>query len=336
MLKKLREKCLEKGFDLCDAIHTHWYNELIENEGHVARGTLKKISEPATLSEGSLKFNAVLIGNSKIIWPKFISWLSSQYTSNKTEVNEDEVLDKILTNNPFDTFVTDSLTEALRSCFLDLTHEGNETLSQISSYEIHWSNCVHDNVSLDDVIIGKESYHKNSDEYHCSIEDKSSSFLLSMQRAAKVTGKYWHDEEGTKLCVHPEFGTWKSFRAVVIFHSKKSSDKKTLVPEAPAFCLCPVSEEEIEKAKEIMQYALEISGDNKGYGGSLCKYLHHSVSRGSDWSKVSPAMRPWIQLRDCISIGRSKHKYCDNQLLYHYTKDPEILKKELKLLVDKL
>ena len=86
-----------------------------------------------------------------------------------------------------------------------------------------------------------------------------------------------------------------------------------------------------------MEYALKMSvGENEndtnvGYGKSndLCTYLHNSVTSGSDWSKLSPMMRPWLQLRDCISVGREDYKYCDNQLLYHYTKDTAILKREL-------
>ena len=183
--------------------------------------------------------------------------------------------------------------------------------------------------------------------YHCYVENKKSeqnkSFLVSMQRVAKVTGKYWHDEEGTKLCVHPIFGTWKAFRAVVVFHQKtdklnslelSNSTPSNIIPEAPPMCPCPVDPEEIQKAKEVMDYALKIStapgeATTTGYGGNLCNYLHNSVTSGSEWSKVSPTMRPWIQLRDCISVGREDYKYCDNQLLYHYTKDIEILKKEL-------
>eukprot|EP00957_Ditylum_brightwellii_P043342 3285324-Ditylum_brightwellii.AAC.1 len=162
-----------------------------------------------------------------------------------------------------------------------------------------------------------------------------------MQRAAKVTGQYWHDEEGTKLCVHPKFGTWKAFRAVVVFHTnnKANDTNDSIIPEAPPLCPCPLSEEEIQKARESMEYALKVSGYSNGYAASrgssgtddLCQYLHNSVSSGSDWSKVSPSMRPWIQLRDCISVGREEYKYCDNQILYHYTKDVDILKRELNL-----
>lgn len=119
----------------------------------------------------------------------------------------------------------------------------------------------------------------------------------------------------------------------------QTNDDKFSPP--PSLLPCPVPQEEIEKAKEQMQIAIQLSAaDGSGVdygkgkisetGKSLCKYLHHSVCDGSDWGLVSPSMRAWIGLRDCISLGRGEYKYTDAQLLYHYTKDPGILKNELK------
>mmetsp|Transcript_27042 Transcript_27042/g.49208 ORF Transcript_27042/g.49208 Transcript_27042/m.49208 type:complete len:362 (-) Transcript_27042:5-1090(-) len=355
MIRALREECAKEGFDLCDPIHTQWYNDLIEEEGHISKGTLQKIPEPPTIlednesvDEGGLQYNAVLIGNSKSIWPKFIDWLSSQYEEklsymekNGDLCNKEEILDKVLNDNPFDTFVTETLSRAFRSCCSE-TREGS-IASQLESYEFYWSNGVHYKVNLGQSSNDQESTKNNTDDYHCYAENKTGereSFLVSMQRVAKVTGKYWHDEEGTKLCVHPKFGTWKAFRAVVVFHKtqqqQNSEPNIITIPRAPPMCPSPVAPNEIQKAKEVMDYALKISGNetSTGYGkpsgkSDLCTYLHNSVQRGSDWSKVSPTMRPWLQLRDCISVGREDYKYGDSQLLYHYTKDSEILRNEL-------
>ena len=310
------------------------------------KGTLQKISEPPAISEGTgdgegLHYNAVLIGNSKSIWPKFIAWLTSQYEKrlekNGDHCDKDEIFDQVLNENPFDTFVTETLSQVFQLCCSVPTEGG--VASQLSSYEFYWSNGVHYKVDLDDITHGTESAHRTNGNYHCYASQKSS-FLVSMQRVAKATGEYWHDDEGTKLCVHPKFGTWKAFRAVVVFHKMQKAEEPQLsIPKAPPLCPCPVAAQDIQKAKEVMDYALKMSagenGDHSGYGGSstyanLCTYLHNSVTSGSDWSKVSPTMRPWIQLRDCISLGREDYKYCDNQLLYHYTKDPEILKREIK------
>mmetsp|Transcript_21272 Transcript_21272/g.24610 ORF Transcript_21272/g.24610 Transcript_21272/m.24610 type:complete len:370 (+) Transcript_21272:920-2029(+) len=369
MIHKLRGKCANEGFDLCDPIHTQWYNDLIEEEGHVAKGTLQKIPSPPSISDVNtdgedLHYNAVLIGNSKSIWPKFIAWLSSRCEKKLLELanngtisrSRDEILNQVLNDSPFDTFVTETLSKVFHLCCS--AQKGIE----LASYDFFWSNGVHRKVDLDNRKEGDEElsvHNQNGDaDYHCYVSNKErSSFLVSMQRVAKVTGKYWHDDEGTKLCVHPQFGTWKAFRAVVVFHKKIKAEKSAepplveIIPKAPMLCPCPVAAEEIQKAKQVMAYALKMASSDRGGGDEddektenltyddspgkmdLCTYLHNSVTSGSDWSNVSPTMRPWIQLRDCISVGRDEYKYCDNQLLYHYTKDKEILRRELKLLL---
>lgn len=354
MIKSLRKECTEKGFDLCDPFHTKWYNDLIEKEGHVAKGTLNKIPESLTLLEEedgncNSSYNAVLIGNSKTIWPKFISWLSLQYKKKLTETDDcdkEDVMNRMLEDNPFDRFVIESMSQALYACCSRESESQTDSDSRLDFYEVFWSNGRRDKVEMKNTNTETESTSafKNKQHYHCFVSDdkcddaRHQSFLVSMQRVAKVTGKFWHDEMGTKLCVHPRFGTWKAFRAVVVFHkTQKSSRHNSIpVPDAPPLCTCPVSPEEIDKAKGVMEYALKVSsprgedGKNKQTYGGLCAYLHNSVTSGSDWSKVSPAMRPWIQLRDCITVGQKDYKYCDNQILYHYTKDTDILKNELR------
>ena len=154
-----------------------------------------------------------------------------------------------------------------------------------------------------------------------------------MQRIAKVTGKYWHDEEGTKLCVHPSFGTWTAFRALVVFNTSQGDESKTpIIPNVPPMCQCPVKSQEIKNAKRVMDYALKSYNNetNIDLDESLRILLDHAVTKASEWSKVPQTKRPWIQLRNCISVGSRDFKYSDNQLLYHYTNDTGILKMELK------
>jgi len=360
MLSALRLLCEEEGFDLVEPVHTRWYNDLIEEEGHVERGTLKKLPVPPTISEAETKqhrpnldtsYNAVLIGNSKAVWPKFIEWLSSQCQkeadNDKDGKGRGEIIQRVLNDNPFDTFVADNLFKVFQSC-CNNKETANIGSSTLTSYDIFWSNGKRQKVEVDATSAETAREKAKIDgNYHCYAaggdEGVDESFLVSTQRVAKVTGKFWHDEAGTKLCVHPQLGTWTSFRALVVFHTVPvDSDQHVPVPELPAMCPCPVTTEDITMAKEVMDYAIKASvgESNIDYGmksddhpsKNLCKYLHATVTSGSDWSKVSPTMRPWIQLRDCISVGREKHKYEDAQLLYHYTKDPEILKNELRKL----
>ena len=391
-VQDLSEKCLQHGFDICEPIHTAWYNDLIEKEGHVEKGTLKKLPEPTagiilddqrssttststttttstsnTTREGNIsspKYNAVLISNSKFIWPFFIQWIHSRYKIQVQNFGEGDnaekkkVLDLLLQSNPFDTFVTEKLLEIVNTC----CNKQRSSSSEIVSYELFWSSGnrskyyqCHEHMDQSSAYASTITPPAATDQYHC-FESKDDSFLVSMQRVAKVTGKYWHDEKGTKLCVHPEFGTWKAFRAVVVFQSRRDAENGQNhvipIPPPPPYCTCPVATEEINAAKTVMEYAIKVSsgssnidygtatavgdGDGGDDGGDkdqdrLCKYLHNTVTPGSDWTKVPSSMRPWIQLRDCITIGRDDYRYSDPQLLYHYTKDPDILRNELKL-----
>jgi hypothetical protein len=309
MLRSLQKELRSKGFDLCHPIYTKWYNDMIRAEGLVASGALKTLPEPFAIEDDSgTVFNAVLIGNTKHIWPIFLNWLTDQ---------------KEGIERPFDTFVETSLPSALEKCL------GNNT--ELESYELFWSNGKR---HLIDQSQNSSKASSNVAKYHC-YDFNNASFLVSMQRVATTTGKYWHDEKATKLCVHPEYGTWTAFRAVVVF--KISNNTQTeIIPEIPQPCVCPVSDRDIEQAKKVFDLALKLSSsDENGYGATLdkswtelCKYLHNTVCSGSDWDKVPSTMKPWIRLRDVISVGRN-WKYDDAQLLYHYTKDPEILKKEL-------
>ncbi|KAL7516018.1 hypothetical protein ACHAWX_001078 [Stephanocyclus meneghinianus] len=321
MLRFIQRQLRQKGFDLCHPIHTNWYNSLIRSEGLVESGTLEVLPEPSAIIdiENGAVFNAVLIGNTKSIWHPFLDWLADQSQQ---------------IASPLDTFVEETIHHALDLCCQDNP--------EIKCFELFWSNGKRQRVNNREIISQKsidDDVNKTNNPYHC-FDYKDASFLVSMQRVAKVSGHYWHDDDATKLCVHPEYGTWTAFRTVVVFEPNET--KLTCIPPAPQFCPCPVSNDEIKKAKEVFEHALKISSsDVEGYGATLdkpweelCKYLHNTVCSGSDWDKVPPSMKPWIRLRDVISVGREMWKYSDAQLLYHYTKDPEILRRELKRIRD--
>ena len=306
----------------------------------MASGQLQEIVAEVDTDCGSSRA-AWLIGTTKFIWPLFCQWLVEQYeseyskhgsvSSNKTKTKgpreeptrEQSLAMETVANmqDPFDTFCNERLRGLLKS---------HASLSpQTQSYEIYWAHG------------GREIYSIN-DEGITSIKQqpKDMDFLVSMARAAQVSGLCWNDDEGTKMCVHPKYGTWHTFRAVVVLlgDDYKSSN---ICPPTPPLLPCPVKLEEIYAAKEQMQVAIQLSaadGSGVDHGKdnmtetakSLGKYLRHAVCDGSDWSLVSPSMRAWIDLRDSFSLGRNEVKYSDPQLLYHYTKDPGILIKEMK------
>ena len=311
MQESIQKDLAMKGFDLCHPIHTNWYNEMIRNEGLVDNGTLKFLPEPPATQHDDKVYNAVLLGNTKRVWPVFLNWLAQQ---------------KQGIASPFDTFVELSISDVLRQHL-------HVNPGKLISYELFWSNGKRQRVERCSNPIGSPGVSSATKDHHC-FDYTDNSFLVSMQRVAKATGQYWLDEGATKLCVHPEYGTWTAFRAVVVFETS-GANENTGIPPIPQPCPCPVSYDETKKAKIIFDRALKLDG--LGYGATLekswselCKFLHHTVCSGAEWDKVPATMKPWIQLRDVISVGRDNWKYDDNQLLYHYTKDPEILIRELK------
>lgn len=325
----------EKGFDLFHPIHTSWYNALIKGENLVESGTLKLLPEPSAILGEDGAFNAILIGNTKHIWPIFLDWLASRVEEEKREncnLTDKQALEHI--KSPFDAFVETSIQHAIQqSC---------KGISILSSYELYWSNGKRQKLTVDGQCDSADTNEANNENnFHCFDDTNKDSFLVSMQRVAITTGKYWHDDGSTKLCVHPEYGTWTAFRTLVIFETRDKVVSTNSIPQAPSPCPCPVTDEEIKAAKIVFDYALKMSSDEQGYAATLTKswqevseYLHETVCSGSEWEKVPSSMKGWIQLRDCISIGRKDWRYSQPQLLYHYTRDAEILCMELKRITD--
>ena len=370
LLRSIKQKLQTSGFDLCHPIHTTWYNQMIQNEGLVDSGALKLLPEPSPSiiqsDAGPSSYNAVLIGNTKAMWPSFIDWLAVKLEEKKkgqqdivsgrsvaTHHHHETAVEDIIHSNPFDTYCKESLSRSLQ----ELCCGEEDESKKITSYELFWSNGKRQKFFTN---ISTEQHEHDTDvsmshQYHC-FDNREDSFLVSMQRITSASGQYWHDEENTKLCVHPVHGTWTAFRALVIFEtehsflndtsngSSSSSGSRSNKVSLPTPCPCPLSEEEMKEAKKIFDYALEMntsSGQGSNNIGSygtqtnktwdeLCTFLHNQVCKGSDWDEVPESMKPWIELRNAISVGRSDWKYDEAQLLYHYTKDPNILRRELE------
>jgi len=327
----LRGQCESQGFDLCHPFHTGWYNTLIEDEGHVKSGVLKKLSVPPPSrffgdnTTNTSVCNAVLLGNTKKIWPYFLEFLKEKYEEEKQRLSDSEEALKLVLDEPFDKFCT----MKLQKIFEEIHKKSSGDNGEQFEYDFFWSHGKCNKM---------KSAGKTNGTSHLITLESDENLMVSMQRAAVVTGHYWHDVDGTKLCIHPKFGTWSSFRAVVLIRNKceVSFDHELIPKAAPSLLSRPIPDSEIAKAQEVMKVALGLTmnGDilSTKYGESLCQFLHSTVVEGSDWSKISPSMRSWIHLRDCISLGRSEYRFENPQLLYHYTRDSRILRNELKLI----
>ena len=162
------------------------------------------------------------------------------------------------------------------------------------------------------------------------MDGSSGSFLVSMTRAAKATGAYWLDDVGTRMCVHPRYGTWTSFRALVVFHEEGTNGTNgtngacgTTVPPSrhrhrrcresrhlsprPAPCPCMVTEGEIANARSIFEYALGASSSSSssldandgtttmGYGDTV----------GRSWEEVREYLRRRHVPSSCTDVPES-------------------------------
>lgn len=163
-----------------------------------------------------------------------------------------------------------------------------------------------------------------------------------MQRVAVVSGFAYHDNVHTQLTIHPEYGTWTSYRAVVVFYhynnpanckqqTTASCPPVTNHPTAPpprvARTLLTRSEE--ATASTAMKRALALLSSTTTV--NLCQHPHQPKSNGApndndeDRQRME-AFRALIAVRDAIETGKVKYRFSENQLLYHYTKDFKYLR----------
>lgn len=115
--------------------------------------------------------------------------------------------------------------------------------------------------------------------------------MVAMQRAAAIAGLA--ATSPAYLSVHPIYGPWIGLRAVVVFDSDAPSESPP-----PARLPCDDCEATCVPA---LSAALGAQGD-----------------RG--------AWRRWLAVRDACPVGR-EHRYGDDQIAYHYTKDRAVLQR---------
>ena len=112
---------------------------------------------------------------------------------------------------------------------------------------------------------------------------------IAIQRMASAAGLA-HLDEGCRLAVHPTYGPWIALRAAVVFDGVRGPGERPAEPEDPF-------EGEGGKRRRVDEAFKEAVG-----GGD---------DEGQRW-------RRWVKVRDAFSEGKHPHRYCDEQVLYHY------------------
>ena len=248
-LDGFRAVLASEGFDITHPLNTSWYNSYIEKEGL----PLKPLPNGAV---------AILIGNSRAMWPKFLAWLGRQVEAKG--VSPEFIRFKI--PDPLDTFTATAIARAASSALTE-------------GHELYWP-------------------WETGDR------------LVSMQRVAVCSGLCYHDSE-TQLAIHPEFGAWLAFRAVLVLDAPPAACSLGL--EAPSRVGCLMTDAEKAAARAAMAAALRASDE-----ANLCTQLHGEKGMERD------VRLAWAALRDCVEVGKT-HRYSDAQLTYHYTKEWTVL-----------
>jgi hypothetical protein len=168
----LSDELRKHGFDVFNPMRVSWYNDYLRKLG-LSTDSSSFLDAAGEEHASGQKFTlpllpdfgrkgdtlALLIGNSKAMWPCFLRWLSNQ-------------LDPKM-RDPVDTYAAQAISRAIG------TFAGN------TKYDIFWAN------------------------------DMSRERLVDMNRAAATSATCYFCEE-MYLSVHPTFGSWVAFRAVVV------------------------------------------------------------------------------------------------------------------------
>lgn len=269
-MDQLVSTLLQRGFDVFQPFRVSTYNEYIlakglaTDEDHVGGTAFSLKPLPRFGRSKDEDTLAVIIGNSRALWPHFLRWLKAQP-------------EPAAVKDPVDTYTEQVLRSAISS-FASAAARQSEPVA----YDIFWA------------------------------ADYSPERLVDMNRAAMVSGNSYFSEE-MYLSVHPMFGSWVAFRAVVVFDLPGAYLGKPPPPLPPL-----LSDEEAAAAQKAFAEALKASSE---------------VELNCDGMPLEIAHK-WAAMRDCVSLGR-EHKYDDLQSEYHYTKNPAMLMSALeKVTVD--
>jgi len=123
----------------------------------------------------------------------------------------------------------------------------------------------------------------------------------SVKTVGHVSGLAWFDAEHTQISVHPTFGPWFAYRAVITFPNRTWTKGLPGNWEGP-LKLCPCSQKELQRVAAVQ-------------ASVMAKW--ETVSERESWDGL-------IRVSETFTQG-AEHKYCPQQMLYHYT--PESAKR---------
>jgi hypothetical protein len=179
--------------------------------------------------------------------------------------------------------------------------------------------------------------------------------LVAVQRMAHVAGVA-HLDERCHLSIHPKFGPWFALRAVVVLDDVEGPpDAAKPSPVGNPLAADNGARDRVDTAVEHALAGYELKGGADKAGGSLHQSSpfihqppHQAVSLNlrekipgttgllssadestREWCTGARQRVPcgeatqwqrWVDVRDAVQPGH-KHRYYDDQMLYHYTRE---------------
>ena len=285
----LAEELRGCGFDVFAPMRVSWYNEYIKTLGLStdstkyleASGECHASGEAAPFALRPLpdfgrdggNCLAFLIGNSRAMWPKFLKWLKTGHAdaANPVDAYADEVIRRAITR------FADAEAHALSAAAPSSASAAERAVTRTPpAHDIYWS------------------------------ADMTPSRLVDMNRVSRVCGCCYFSDE-MFLSIHPTFGSWVAFRAVVVVDLPA-----THLHGPPRHLESLMSDQETEAARVAFAEALKASSE---------------VELSVDGMPLHLAQK-WAAMRDCVGLGR-EHKYGARQSAYHYTKDRKLLEEAM-------
>ncbi|KAJ3223580.1 hypothetical protein HDU78_011262 [Chytriomyces hyalinus] len=282
MIAHLQKSLHAKGLDIAAPFLAQTYNS--------ACGKL-----PPLATFGRSRTLAVLVGNSRHLWPHF----ERHCAANPALV--------AASADPLDDYVTQSVEDSVRevSGGVGLNDESSASLSDAASLGVPSSVFADGtqpptSVAMDGTLLAAKKHTKSDIRYTCSKDDK----FVHFQRLAHDVGVAFFNRT-VFLCVHPTFGPWFAFRAVIVFDMDFDSD---WVADLQLYN-SPIPDPYPECSTQVQEWMDKFYAAAKEYSNR--QHENHKYLIGARDAATRPE--------------QLQYRYGPEQLRYHYTKDKSVL-----------
>jgi hypothetical protein len=225
-LASLQRDLHDCGFDIFVPFHPPWYNDFLDRDDEHFQHLLRL---PAAAEEEDAE--AFLIGNTKHLWPFFKVWLREQQQQHDSQEQQQQQQVQVENTSSLMAFRENDEPSPSSPSSSSSCPRRRLTYQQQHPLDSYCQECIEKCVQTYFVHPQSKDHAGSKDEKQSSRDDEddkssssyriywSSTFapdqMVSMQHVSMVSGFAYFDPL-TNLCVHPVYGTWHAYRAVVV------------------------------------------------------------------------------------------------------------------------